>query len=61
MPELTKAHGAVLRLLDWLPEDIEADEQLVATLLNIPESEALRLLEELEAAEDITSATGRLQ
>jgi len=61
MPELTKAHEAVLRLLDWLPEDVEADEQLVATLLNIPESEASRLLEELEEAGDLTSATGRLQ
>jgi DNA-binding IclR family transcriptional regulator len=58
VPELTKAHAAVLSLLDWLPDDAEADPELVAKLLNIPKSEALRLLEELEAAGDITSATG---
>jgi hypothetical protein len=45
--EVTKAHEAVLRLLDRLPEEIEADATLVAALLRIPEAEVLRPLEEL--------------
>jgi len=61
MPGLTPAHDAVLRLLDWLPDDVEADAELVGALLGIPEAEALRLLEDLEAAGDLTSATGKLQ
>jgi DNA-binding IclR family transcriptional regulator len=58
---LTSFHEAVLRLLDWLPEDVDADAALVAQLLRIPEAEALRLLEELEEAGDLTSASGKLQ
>jgi DNA-binding IclR family transcriptional regulator len=58
---LTPAHDAVLALLDWLPEDVEADAEVVGDLLGIPEAEAARLLDELEAAGDIASATGPLQ
>src|SRR5262245_20690947 len=36
------AHDAVLALLDWLPEDRDADAALVAELLRIPEVEAAR-------------------
>jgi len=61
LPDLTKAHEAVLSLLGWLPPEVEADATLVSALLRIPEPEALRLLEELEAAGDLTTATGRLQ
>jgi hypothetical protein len=61
MVTLTPAHSAVLALLDWLPEDIEADAELVAHLLGVPEAEAARLLDELEAAGDIAGAIGPLQ
>jgi DNA-binding IclR family transcriptional regulator len=61
MAVLTPAHDAVLALLDWLPEDVEADAQVVAGLLGIPEAEAARLLDELETAGDLVSATGALQ
>jgi DNA-binding IclR family transcriptional regulator len=61
MAVLSPAHDAVLALLDWLPEDVEADAELVADLLRIPEGEALRLLDELEAAGCLTSATGPTQ
>jgi hypothetical protein len=61
MAALTPAHDAVLAPLDWLPEDVEADAKVVADLLGIPEPEAARLLDELEAAGDIASATGPLQ
>jgi DNA-binding IclR family transcriptional regulator len=61
MAALTPAHNAVLALLDWLPEDIEANAERVAHLLGVPEAEAARLLDELEAAGDITSATGPLR
>ena len=61
MAALTPAHDAVLALLDWLPEDVEADAEVVGDLLGIPEAEAARLLDELEAAGDIASATGPLQ
>jgi DNA-binding IclR family transcriptional regulator len=61
MAALTPTRDAVLALLDWLPEDRDADATLVAELLRIPEAEAARLLDELEAAGDIASATGRLQ
>jgi hypothetical protein len=50
---------AVLARIDWLHEDVEADAELVAYLLGI--AEAARLLDELEAAGDIASATGPLQ
>lgn len=61
MPVLTPAHDAVLALLDWLPEDAEPTAELVAGLLRIPEAEAARLLEDLEAAGCVASATGPLQ
>jgi hypothetical protein len=44
-----------------LPDDVDADAALVAGLLRIPETEAARLLAELEASGDITSATGPAQ
>jgi DNA-binding IclR family transcriptional regulator len=61
MAPLTPAHDAGLALLDWLPEDVEADAEVVADLLGIPEAAAARLLDELEAAGDIASATAPLQ
>jgi hypothetical protein len=61
MAALTPAHDAVLALLDWLPENVEADAEVVADLLGIPYAEAARLQDELEAAGDIASATGPLQ
>jgi DNA-binding IclR family transcriptional regulator len=61
MAALTPAHDAVLALIDWLPEDVEVDAELVADLLRLPEAEAARLLDELEAAGDIASATGPVQ
>jgi hypothetical protein len=48
MVALTATHDAVLALLDWLPEDHDADAALVAELLRIPEAEAARLLDDLE-------------
>jgi DNA-binding IscR family transcriptional regulator len=41
-----------------LPEDTVADAELVSELLGVPEPEAARLLDELEAAGCIASATG---
>jgi DNA-binding IclR family transcriptional regulator len=61
MAALTPAHDAVLALLDWLPEDAVADPELIAELLGVPEGQAARLLDELEAAGDIASATEPLQ
>lgn len=55
------ANDAVLALLDWLPEDVAPDAELIAELLNVPEAEALRLLEELEVAGCLESATGPVQ
>lgn len=52
---------AVLAGIDWLHEDVEADAEVVADLLGIPEAAAARLLDELEAAGDVASATGPLQ
>jgi DNA-binding IclR family transcriptional regulator len=57
----TPAHDAVLGVLDSLPEDCEADAELVAQLLGWPEPEVARLLDELEAAGDLTSAVGPRQ
>jgi hypothetical protein len=50
MPVLTSAHDAVLALFDLLPEDIEADADLVAGLLGVLQAEAARLLDQLETA-----------
>jgi DNA-binding IclR family transcriptional regulator len=61
MAALTPAHDAVLALLDWLPEDRDADAALVGELLRIPEATGARLLEELEAAGCLESATGPRQ
>jgi hypothetical protein len=52
MPVLTSAHDAVLALFDLLPEDIDADADLVAGLLGVLQAEAARLLDELETAGD---------
>jgi DNA-binding IclR family transcriptional regulator len=61
MPHLTRAHDAVLSLLASLHEDTAPDAELVAALLGIPEAEAMRLLEDLEAAGCVASATGPIQ
>ena len=61
MAALTPAHDAVLVLIDWLPDDVEADVEVVGDLLGIPEAAAARLLDELEAAGDVVSATGPTQ
>jgi hypothetical protein len=58
---LTPHHDAILALFDWLPGGIEADAVLVANLLDVPETDAAQLLDELETAECITSATGPVQ
>ena len=52
------AHDAVLAILDWLPVETVADAALVAALLAMPEADAAWLLDELEAAGWVTSATG---
>ena len=58
MADLTPAHDVLLALLDWLPEDRDADAAPVTELLCIPEAEAARLLDEHEAAGCLASATG---
>ena len=57
----TSGHDAVLALLDWLPEDVDADAELVAHLLRIPVGEVAQLLADLEAHGDVASATGTVQ
>jgi DNA-binding IclR family transcriptional regulator len=52
------AHDAVLAILDWLSTDAVADAALVAQVLAIPDTEAARLLDELEEAGCVASATG---
>jgi DNA-binding IclR family transcriptional regulator len=59
--ELTPAHDAVLAVIDWLPDGVAADAALVAKLLDVPEAEAARLLDQLEAAGCVASATGPVQ
>jgi hypothetical protein len=44
-----------------LPPDVEADAALVAELLDLPEAEVTQLVDELEAAGDLVSATGPTQ
>jgi len=62
MPDpLTPAHDAVLALLDWLPADTDPTGEPVAELLAISEAGAARLLDDLEAAGCVASATGSLQ
>jgi hypothetical protein len=36
MAALTPGHDAVVALIDWLPEDVEVDAELVADLLRVP-------------------------
>jgi DNA-binding IclR family transcriptional regulator len=43
------------------PPETEADATLVAKLLGVPDTEAARLLDELEAAGCITRATGLVE
>src|SRR5262249_57590261 len=52
------AHASVLAVFDWLP-DLAADTAAVAPVLAIPEPEATRLLDELEAAGGLANARGR--
>src|SRR5262245_4797302 len=52
------AHASVLAVFDWLP-DLAADAAAVAPVLAIPEPEATRLLDELEAAGGLANARGR--
>jgi hypothetical protein len=62
LPDIdTPAHAAVLALLDQLPADADVDAELVAAVLAWPVRTALRVLEELEAAGDLTSAVGPRQ
>lgn len=59
--KLTAGHDAVLRLVDWLPEDAEPDAVFVGDLLCIGEREAARLLDELEQSGLLASGEGGLQ
>jgi hypothetical protein len=61
VPTLTPAHDAVLAILDWLPVETMADAALVAALLAMPEADAAWLLDELEQAGCVASATGPVQ
>jgi hypothetical protein len=58
---LTPAHDAVLAILDWLPVETMADAALLAALLAMPEADAAWLLDELEEAGSVASATGPVQ
>jgi hypothetical protein len=62
LPQLERAlvgRDAILAVLDWLPEECDADATRVAQLLGWPEPEVAGLLDDLEAAGDLTSAVGR--
>ena len=61
MSTLTPAHDAALAILDWLPVETMADAALVAALLAMTEADAAWLLDELEAAGWVASATGPAQ
>ena len=61
MLKLTPAHDAVLAILDWLPMETMADAALFAALLAMPEADAAWLLDELEEAGCVASATGPVQ
>ena len=61
MPILGPVHDAVLAALDSLPDDVEAGAEVIAQVLAIPEAEAARLLDELETAGCVASATGPVQ
>jgi hypothetical protein len=58
VPTLTPAHDAVLAILDWLPMETMADAALFAALLAMPEADAAWILDGLEAAAWVASATG---
>jgi len=51
----------ISRLLNWLPENVEADAAFVGAPLDVPEADAARLLDELEEAGCVASATGPVQ
>jgi hypothetical protein len=55
---LTAAHFAVLTVLENLPTDVVADAALVAWLLEMPEAEVTRLLDELVALGCLLSPIG---
>jgi hypothetical protein len=58
VPTLTPAHDAVLAILDCSPVETMADAALVAALLAMPEADAAWILDGLEAAAWVASATG---
>ena len=60
-PILADADNAVLAMLGRLPADVDADAALVATSLRWPEPAVARLLDELEAAGCVASASGSTQ
>jgi DNA-binding IclR family transcriptional regulator len=55
MSTLTPTHDAVLALIGRLPSDAEATAEMIPESLCIPEAEAARLLEDLEAAGCVAS------
>lgn len=61
MPILGPAHYAVLTVLDSLPKGTPIDPLLVAWLLEMPDVEAARLLDELEALGYLVRAVGPVQ
>jgi DNA-binding MarR family transcriptional regulator len=61
VPTLTPSHDAVLAVLDCSTPDTVADAVLVASLLDVPEAEVVQLLDELEEAGCVASATGPVQ
>jgi hypothetical protein len=61
VPTLTPAHDAVLAIVDWRPVETAVDAALFAALLAMPEADAAWLLDELEAAGWVASATGPIQ
>jgi hypothetical protein len=61
VPTLTPAHDAVLAILDWWPVETVADAALFAALLAMPEADAAWLVDDLEEAGCVASATGLVQ
>ena len=56
--DLTLAQSAVLTVIDALPDGTVVDAALIAWLLEMPEAEATRRLDELVAAGHLVRATG---
>jgi hypothetical protein len=56
--DLTLAQSAVLTVIDALPDGTVVDAALIAWLLEMPEAEAARRLDELVAAGHLVSDTG---